>query len=61
MTFQCWPRPTIENILKEKVVISPSLSRGESYESMFAHGLFVHQKCSNHALTNLLFNLCRSL
>jgi hypothetical protein len=26
---------------------------------MFAHGLFVHQKFSNYALTNLLFGLCR--
>jgi hypothetical protein len=26
---------------------------------MFACGSFVHQKCSNYALTNLLFGLCR--
>jgi hypothetical protein len=26
---------------------------------MHAHGLFMHQKCSNHTLTNLLFGLCR--
>jgi hypothetical protein len=26
---------------------------------MFAHGLSVHRKCSNYALTNLLFGLCR--
>jgi hypothetical protein len=38
---------------------SPSLSRGESCESMFARGLSVHQKCSNYALTNLLFGLYR--
>jgi hypothetical protein len=38
----------------------PSLGRGESCESMFAHGSFVHQKCSNYALTNL-FGLCRSM
>jgi hypothetical protein len=25
---------------------------------MYACGLFVHQKCSNYALTNLLFGLC---
>jgi hypothetical protein len=28
---------------------------------MFACGSFVHQKCSNYALTNLLFSLYRSL
>jgi hypothetical protein len=26
---------------------------------MHAHGLSMHQKCSNHGLTNLLFGLCR--
>jgi hypothetical protein len=36
------------------------LGRGESCESVFACGLFVHQKCSNYALTNL-FGLCRSV
>ncbi len=34
---------------------------GESCESMFSHGLSVHQRCSNYALTNLLFSLCRSV
>jgi hypothetical protein len=38
-----------------------SSGRGESCESMFAHGLFVHQKCFNYAWTNLLFGLCRSV
>ncbi len=33
---------------------------GESCESVFACGLSMHQKCSNSALTNLLFGLCRS-
>jgi hypothetical protein len=28
---------------------------------MYAHGLFVQQKCSNHALINLLFSLCTSV
>jgi hypothetical protein len=28
---------------------------------MFAHGLSMHQKCSNYALTNLLFCLCKSV
>jgi hypothetical protein len=35
--------------------------RGEFCESGFAHGSFVHQKCSSYALTNLLFSLCRSM
>jgi hypothetical protein len=33
----------------------------ESCEFMFAHGSSVHQRCSNCTLTNLLFNLCRSM
>jgi hypothetical protein len=33
----------------------------ESCESVYAHGLPMHQKCSNHALINLLFELCKSL
>jgi hypothetical protein len=41
--------------------LPPSLGCDESNEFMYAHGLFVHQKCSNHALTNLLFGLCRSI
>jgi hypothetical protein len=40
---------------------SPSLGRGESCEYVFAHGFSMHQKCSNSALTNLLFGLCRSV
>jgi hypothetical protein len=39
----------------------PSPGRGESCESVFAHGSSVHQKCSNYALTNLLFGLCKSM
>jgi hypothetical protein len=31
------------------------------YESVFARGSSMHQKCSNYALTNLLFGLCRSM
>jgi hypothetical protein len=41
--------------------LPPSPGHGESYESVFAHGLSMHQKCSNYALTNLLFGLCRSM
>jgi hypothetical protein len=36
----------------------PSPGHGEFCEIVFAHGSFVHQKCSNYALTNLLFGLC---
>jgi hypothetical protein len=55
------PWPSIENIIKGKVVASPSLGHVEFYESMFARGLFVHQKCFNYTLTNLLFGLCKSV
>jgi hypothetical protein len=45
-----------------KVMVSPKSGYGEFCEScefVFAHGSFVHQKCSNYALTNLLFGLCK--
>ncbi len=38
---------------------SPSLGRDESCESMYAHGSAMHEKCSNYALTNFLFGLCK--
>jgi hypothetical protein len=38
-----------------------SLGRDEFYESVFTRGSFVHQMCSNYALTNLLFGFCRSV
>jgi hypothetical protein len=44
---------------KGKVVVSPNLGHGESCESMFACGSSMHQKCSDYALTNLLFSLCK--
>jgi hypothetical protein len=47
--------------IKGKVVVPPSLGRGESCESMYARDLFVHQKCSNYALTNFLFGLYKSM
>jgi hypothetical protein len=60
MTFGCRPTwPGIENTIRGKVVVSPNPSRGESCEFVFARGLSVHQMCSNYALTNLLFGLCR--
>jgi hypothetical protein len=36
-----------------------SLGHGESCEFVYAHGSSMHQKCSNYALTNLLFGFWR--
>ncbi len=46
---------------KRKVVASPNPSYDEFCESMYTRCSFVHQKCSNYALTNLLFGLCVSI
>ncbi len=51
----------IQNTIKGKVMASPSLGYDESCEFVFAHGSFLHQKCSNYALINLLFGLCKSV
>ncbi len=59
-----WVQPLwaiIEDTVRGKVVIPPSLGLGESCESVYAHGLSVHQKCFKYTLTNLLFSLCRSI
>ncbi len=40
------------------VAFPPSLFCGESCESVYDRGSSIHQKCSNYALTNLLFGLC---
>jgi len=53
--------PSIENRLKGRWWHPPSLGHGEYCEFVFVNGLFVHQRCSNYALTNLLFDLCRSM
>jgi len=50
-----------KNNMRGKVVVSPSSSRGESCEFVVAHGLTMHQKCSNYALTNLLSGLSKSV
>ncbi len=50
-----------ENTIRGKVVVPPSLGHGDSCEFVFACGSFVHQKCSNCALPNLLFGLCMSM
>jgi hypothetical protein len=49
----------IDNIIREKVVASQRLGHGESCESVCACGSFMHQKCFNYALANLLSSLCR--
>ncbi len=60
MTFGCWPHDQAQRILQGgRWWLPPSLGHGEYYESVFACGSFVHQKCSTYALTNLLFGLCR--
>ncbi len=51
----------IDNTIRGRWWLPLSSSGGKSCESMFVHGLSMHQKCSNHALTNLLFGLCRSV
>jgi hypothetical protein len=53
--------PNMNNTIKGKVVDSPKSSRDESCESALARGSSMHQKCSNYALTNFLFGLCRSM
>jgi hypothetical protein len=53
--------PSTKNIIRGKVVGSLNSGHGEFCKSVFAHGLSVHQKCSNYALTNLLFGLCMSM
>ncbi len=47
--------------IRGKVMASSSLGRAKSCESMFTDGSSMHQRCSNYALTNLLFGLCRSV
>jgi len=51
----------LENTIKGTWWLPPSPGHGESCESVFAHGSFVHQKCYDFALTNLLFGLCKSV
>jgi hypothetical protein len=51
--INCWLNPSWW--------LPPSSSHGEFCESVFAHGSSMHQKCSNYALNNLLFGLCRSM
>jgi hypothetical protein len=55
------PWPNTKNTIKGKVVPSPSSGYGESWKYVFTYGSSVHQKCSNYALTNLLFGLCKSV
>jgi hypothetical protein len=62
MTFGCWPYGQTYKILwGGRWWLPPSLGRGEFCESVFTRGSSMHQKCSNYALTNLLFGLCKSM
>jgi len=57
--FGCSPHGESQRILQGgRCWLPPSSGRGESCESMSAHGSFMHQKCFNYTLTNLLFGLC---
>jgi hypothetical protein len=49
----------IDNIIRGRWWLPPTLGYGEFCEFVCAHGLFMHQKCSNYALTNFLFGLCK--
>jgi hypothetical protein len=60
MTFRCWSCGQAQSILwGGRWWLPPSLGYGEFCGSMFARGSYKHQRCSNYALTNLLFGLCR--
>jgi len=50
-----------KNTIKEKVVACPKYGLWWVLWIHVANGSLVHQKCSNYALTNLLFSLCRSM
>jgi hypothetical protein len=51
--------PSTNNTIRGKWWLPPSMGYGESCESVFAHGSFVHQKCFSYTLANLLFRLCK--
>ncbi len=53
MTFECLSRGKHREYYKGEGGGFPQV------KAMSAHGSFVPQKCSNYALTNLLFGLCR--
>jgi len=55
------PWPGTKYTIRGKVVTSSTPGRDESYKFVFAHGSSMHQKCSNYALINFLFGLCRSV
>ncbi len=50
-----------KNNRRGKVVASPILGHDEFCEFVFTRGLSIHKKCFNYTLTNLLFDLCRSM
>jgi hypothetical protein len=50
-----------KNTIRGKVMVSPKSRLWWILWLRVYHGGFVHQKCFNCALTNLLFGLCRSV
>jgi hypothetical protein len=50
--------PSTKNTIRGKVVASP---KSRPWWVLWVRGSSVQQKCSNYALTNLLFGLCRSV
>jgi hypothetical protein len=61
MTFDATPWLITDIAIRGKVLASPSSGCDESYDSVYAHGSSMYQKCFNFALNNLLFDLCRSI
>jgi len=55
------PWPGTQNTIRGKVRASFNSGPWWVLWIRVYHGDFVHQKCSNYALTNLLFGLCRSM
>jgi len=50
-----------KNTIRGRWWLPLSLGHDESCDSVFARGSFMHQKCFDYALINLLFGLCRSV
>jgi hypothetical protein len=55
------PWPGTKYTIRRRWWLPPSLGCDESCEFVFACDSSVHQRCSNYALTNLLFSLYRSV
>ncbi len=53
--------PSTNNTIREKVVASPKFGPWWVLWVHVCPWLTVHQRCSNYALTSLLFGLCKSM